>query len=362
MFKTGKLNVVQLRGTFHQMGRQFGRLLSSEFKELYDIAVDRYLLKQRGKSFDALRTEARALFDPYPERFKQVIYGMAETSGLDLDRHIVLNAVELLTISAFAESLPGAGRCSGIAAWGPYTGGGPLLYGRNYDLCGVKQLFRDMAKFWTVAVFNPTGSCVPVASLNYPGVLYLQTGMNRRGLFLALNNGELSGGSVGFASRIPTLIQTFTFLLDSASMEELDAHFNTTRSSASYIINVADRQAAFSYEWPTFDLRRRGGAGLMVATNDFADPTWGLPQPPASAASDSRTRRDNLTSLAAIHRGKIDPRRMMEILDLPLDKGGATFPAGTIYQVVGVPEQLKLWIKVPDFQDWTEIDLGPLFD
>jgi len=62
------------------------------------------------------------MFNLYPERFKDIIYGMAETSGLSIEKHIVLNGLELYG------SIAG---CSGIAAWGDYTKGGPLVFGRT---------------------------------------------------------------------------------------------------------------------------------------------------------------------------------------------------------------------------------------
>jgi hypothetical protein len=50
-----------------------------------------------------------------------------------------------------------------------------------------------------------------------------------------------------------------------------------------------------------------------------------------------------------------------EVLDTTIDQGGPTHQQGTIYQVISVPAQLKLWIKIPGLQDWTEIGLGLLF-
>jgi hypothetical protein len=51
---------------------------------------------------------------------------------------------------------------------------------------------------------------------------------------------------------------------------------------------------------------------------------------------------------------------MRAILEVSIPDGGATHK-GTILQVVAVPEQLKIWLKVPGLQDWTEIQLKPLF-
>jgi hypothetical protein len=52
---------------------------------------------------------------------------------------------------------------------------------------------------------------------------------------------------------------------------------------------------------------------------------------------------------------------MMEILDVPEDKGGVTPSDKSIYQFVTVPELLRLWGKVPGYTDWIEIDLKKLF-
>jgi len=55
---------------------------------------------------------------------------------------------------------------------------------------------------------------------------------------------------------------------------------------------------------------------------------------------------------------------MTKVLDTPIDKGGATWTVKTYkttYQVIAIPEQLKLWLKSPGFQDWTEVDLSLLF-
>jgi len=51
---------------------------------------------------------------------------------------------------------------------------------------------------------------------------------------------------------------------------------------------------------------------------------------------------------------------MMKVLDVPIPDGGATHK-GTIYQVIAVPEQLEIWLKVPGLQEWTEIPLKTLF-
>jgi hypothetical protein len=72
-------------------------------------------------------------------------------------------------------------------------------------------------------------------------------------------------------------------------------------------------------------------------------------------------RYQNLLALGEKYRGIFSPQTMMKVLDTPIEKGGPTDTEKTIYQVIAIPAQLKLWLKVPGFQDWTEVGLGPLF-
>ncbi|HPJ67245.1 MAG TPA: hypothetical protein PLQ82_02785 [Desulfobacteraceae bacterium] len=67
-----------------------------------------------------------------------------------------------------------------------------------------------------------------------------------------------------------------------------------------------------------------------------------------------------------LHLLSINAGRMMEILDIQMNQGGTTWPAGekiqTVYQVIAIPGELELCLKVPGFQDWTFVDLAPLFE
>jgi hypothetical protein len=57
---------------------------------------------------------------------------------------------------------------------------------------------------------------------------------------------------------------------------------------------------------------------------------------------------------------------MREFFDATLPQGGPTFESGsgltTYYSIVAAPKELKLWLNVREFQDWTQIDLKPFFE
>jgi hypothetical protein len=353
LYKTRKFNVLQLRGTFRQMGRQEGALLKEPISRFYDVAIANRMLKERGLPLDTIKAGAQHRFALYPERFKELLRGIAETSGMEADKLMLLSYVWSLALYATP------GHCSAIAAWGDYTAGGPLVFGRNFD---YPAYFKDFAEFLTVVVYNPPDA-VPTASFGYAGQVSTINAMNQAGLFIEVNDGSLSGGSNSCTNRLAIAISTLGFLMDCRDMKGLDAVLNTTRSHYSYVYNVADSEAAYCYEMPLYDVKRRATdrPGLLVATNHFVDPSWGLAAPTRDVQSRSAQRYKNLLALADRYKGKLDERRMMEVLDIPFDKGGVTWPDRTIFQMVAVPKELRLWLKAPGYQEWVRVDLSELF-
>ncbi|MEG1799869.1 MAG: hypothetical protein RR214_06745, partial [Synergistaceae bacterium] len=117
------------------------------------------------------------------------------------------------------------------------------------------------------------------------------------------------------------------------------------------------------YEWPVFEVKRREShsrLGLMVMSNHFTEFSWGLPRPDDKSNWMTRTRRQNLLTLAKHLKGAIDSRTMMKIMDTRIEDLGATTDM-TLYQLVVVPEHYELWFKIPGVQDWTQIDMQELF-
>lgn len=352
LYGAGTIKVVELTGSYRQMGRQYGALLKDDLEAMYRTIGEVFVKKHR-MSPGRLATIARAVFDRYPQRYKEILYGIADASGLGLDKAILVNAVEWLPKIGNLSF----GHCSGIAAWGPYTNKGPLVFGRNND---DDVLYFDFARMMVVAVFRPNDGSIPTALINYAGVIYNATGMNADGLFLELNSGPWMGFSLERVSIFTTL---FSYLQEYHNLAELDRAMRSTLVNLSSIINAADPDRAYSYECSLWDTRRReqDEEGIVAAANDFSLPGWNITHfDPKREPGASQLRKGNLLALAARHKGTISPAVMMKILDVPFADGGAT-QKDTIYQVVAVPVQLKIWLKVPGLQGWTEIPLRPLF-
>ncbi|EHM10827.1 hypothetical protein TheveDRAFT_1709 [Thermanaerovibrio velox DSM 12556] len=346
----GVFKVISLEGSWRDMGRAYGESMRQELLDFYRLGVEEHLMGQLGRSQEDLKALGGGFFRCYPHRFKEFVRGMAEGSGMELWRHLALGALEVAAV----ESL--VGHCSCVAAWGEYTGGGPLVVGRNYDYL---PRFKDYGRFINALCLRPADGSVPVCIVGYIGTFYVTTALNGAGLFLELNNGMPSGGDLWYQNRIPNTLSLLSFLLDSSSLEEMEAHFLSVRAAFASVVTVCDEDLARCYEWPVFDVKSSPVVrpGLLVATNHFTNPNWGLPEPRDERSWYSVTRRNNLINLADNLKGGIDEDVMREILDTRIEDLGATSDY-TVYQVVGSPKNRRLWLKVPHLTGWTRLDLA----
>ena len=353
LYKAGNIGVLQLSGSYKEMGRQYGGLLKDEIQEFYTIVVDEHYIKDKGLKYEEIKGFSEAVYTRYPEKFKALMSGINETSGLPLEKIVILDQVLGIQFIIAQQ-----GECSAVATWGEYTGGKPLVLGRNLDLAVD---FKEFSRFLNVVVYNPVDD-IPTAVVCYPGEITSFTGMNANGVFFEINEGAKSGGNIINEDRLMLPVELVRFLTDYSDFNEFDAAMNTTRSNYAFIVQVADKDAAYSYEASVFDIKRRSGQepGLLVATNDFVDPAWGLTLP-LDAEDKSVQRRDNLLALANTYKGRITPDTMMQIMDTPFEEGGATWTNRTEYQVVVEPANNKLWMKTRGIQDWVEIDLNKYF-
>ena len=174
--------------------------------------------------------------------------------------------------------------------------------------------------------------------------------------------GMPSGGALWYDSRVPAVVELFSFLLEASTLDEIESFFKTTKANFAYIVGVADGQTARCFEWPVFEVKRREShsrLGLTVLTNHFTEFSWGLPRPDDKRFWMTRTRRQNLLTLAKHFKGSINDKVMKDIMDTRIEDLGATTDM-TVYQLVVVPERYELWFKLPGVQDWSLIDMRAL--
>ena len=355
---SGSFYIAELQGTFHQMGRQYGLLLKKQLGEFYKEAVTDFLIGEKGYSYEELVALGQSYYADFPQIFKDYYDGMAETDGLNPDQTKIMASVFLAIYYT---------GCSSLSAWGDYTPDHAVVTGRNLDL-GSESL-RRFSKYFHIVVWNPTGFPASVANIDFIGSLFYQTAINDKGIFLELQNGQMAD-TTNVAGRENVNHMLVESLFRNTSSEEVDRWFNTTFPSAGLIMNASFPDHATIYEWATYRVVARQGEGLIAATNDFLDPSWhNYPviffDSTNEGISLTYTRRTHLMQQGELNKGNISPEKMMEIFDVTIPDGGATFPEGdlikTIYSVVTQPSELKIWLKVRGYSGWEEIDLKPYF-
>lgn len=339
--------VLVLKGTWNQMGQQYGTLARERMEDVLSY-LDQKLGDDPEKKDSAARI-ADSLYSNCPACLKDFFDGVSLTSGLSLERLKLCNAVEYVE---------GVFLCSAMAVWDGYAAG-KLVFGRNYDAVSYSEIDRDLV----VTVFHPEGGTA-AATVGYAGELYCVNGLNSNGIFVEFNNGMPSAGNEIHWDMCPATTSLFNMLFEAGCIDDVDSFFKDTRSPLSSIIGIADRNEARSYEW-CYDGVRRGdgttGDGLMVSTNHYVNAGWPFAEPEDEASWNSITRRRNLIRKAEEYKGCIDVERMKEIMSTPLEEGGPMHSL-TRYQIVAVPEDLTLHIHIPSIGKWVELDMREYFD
>ena len=350
LYKVGAVSVLQLRGSHYEMGRQYGMLLKADLNNAYSLLISTLI---PSFSYDRMKQIAYNVYDRSPQQQKDIITGMAETSGLGLEKQIILNALEW--IPKIDHFVP---HCSGFGVWGDYTKDGKLIFGRNND--DDLTTYGPFGAYVVVAVFNPTDSGIPVANVNYAGVVYTATAINRAGVFMELNSGNWQGYDVSRPLLIATL---FSFLESYSTQAQMNTAFQTVSADISSIVNVADPTIAYSFEIPLSGVVRRqpDDTGMIAATNHFVDPSWGMAPPgPDSANAWTALRRNNLLAFARANKGALDVEKVKQAMATPITEGGV-LDSGTIYQVIVVPADETMLLRTPNHFDWQVIDLKSFF-
>lgn len=346
-FRTGRgpVRVLDLHGSWKEMGRQYGHLLQAELRDVVSFVEGiMYTSPENERKATRIRD---GLAEQMSFSLRSFIMGAAETSGLTAEQLYAANGVEYIA---------GLPACSAIAVWKDYAVSG-LVFGRNYD---YGESFLRLSNDIVITVFHPADGSLSVAITGYAGELYAVNGFNEAGLFLELNNGTPSTGMAADPRRVCGTTNLFEVLFRADSVALLDRFFRTTLCDDSYIINIADAHEARSYEWCQTGMKQAGqftSDGLLVSTNHYVHPDWPWPVPDDAHSWNSITRRKHLLTLAETGKGLFNADRMCTLLDLPLENGGVTDEL-TVYQLVVEPGTMAVRLKITGACDWMKIDLG----
>jgi hypothetical protein len=352
----GNLYILSVKGSWREMGRQYGYLFKGLMEEFYQSTFPKLKM-----SYDKIKTMSEEIYKGRTPYIQEFITAMAETSGFSIEKQkIICFLPSLILLESRANSA-----CSSMSAWGEYTGGKPLIIGRNWDYVDPFPLFK---KFVVVVVYNPEGSQNSLADVNYVGTTcFNPTSMNNKGIYIDVNAGWLSDPVyIQDTKRGSSFSSKFLdYIIHCSSINEVEERLlaGANLATIGVIINVADTKECRTYELATYDAKKRTGNGLEMSSNHFINTDWKrLPDVPSgNNGFFSKERLANLQNLAERYKGTIDAVRMMEIFDQTIDVGGPTFDKYTVFQVVTMPSEKVMWVKAPGFSNWNKIDLNLYF-
>ena len=368
---------VVLTGSWLAMGRQYGALLAGEIAATHARVMP--YAERANRAFDKPnQVLAEELFQSYPARFRALFDGMAQTSGLSLQALKLANALEIVMM--FGDALY-ANRCSALSAWGEWSDGARLVYGRNYDY--TDDLLPLDASL-VVTVFHPDDGSIPFAICTWAGCLYASTGLNQAGLFVEENDCSphdrqaggffVTGDHLNMKTWVQDDVQLLSLLAEAGSMAQADAWMRSHLPIYPHNIGLADRHEARCVQWNVRERVphapwARQAPGLMAQTNHyFVVPAgWDLAPYVEQDATGSAIpggsvqRLQNLLSQAQRFKGRLDVRTLCQVMDLTIEQGGATHASGTLYQVVCEPQSFTFLVKTQARRDrWADIPLSRL--
>lgn len=245
--RQGQVWVMQLSGTPQERGKAAGSLVGEQIRWV----LPRYLKATLGsKEVSAqVRGLLRQIAAKIPEKHMEQIKALADSAGVDPDGLLVAN---------LAPDLFAAMACSCLAV----SGEGSVLFARNLDWHGGDAL----AELGLVVV--ESGDGLRFASVTWPGLVGVATGINEKGLAAA--DLVVLGRSARIQPGVPVFFALRTLLETCASVEEAAERLKKIQRTVLQNYMLADPKTAAALETGPQRFRRRDlDAGFVAVANHF---------------------------------------------------------------------------------------------
>jgi hypothetical protein len=374
LYKKGPVDLVVLSGTYRQMGRQYGGLLSGKIKEFHALLENSYVKKGIFTPEQIRNFISKPSLLGYPKRYSEFLAGVSDTTGLSMDGVVMVN--ENISLMLFSRRIAtgSANSCTSMSVWDKYTKDSGTITARDFDF---PVFYREFAKKFTViTILKPSDGSNFVSGIGFAGSISFTDSMNNRGIYTQSNNGAGTEGLVIYSDRPSIQAEVINLLFDCDTVDAFETRLRGLRSNYPIIIMGADQHETRYFENGTSVMRVRHAEdkGIIAAGNQFLNPEWGIIVVPPPAIWFSEARRENMLKAAEKYKGKIDEATMMQIMDRRLfDKNGklsdgfAVFERMphdddvTVYQVVTSPKNLRIWMRIPTFTEWLKFDFKEFY-
>lgn len=252
------LPVLVVQGTPEAIGRQSAALTGNAIGQLVDVPRMLLSLMNRREEWSQHVAASRLMWARASADHQRELRACADAAGVDPDKLMVLNTV--------LDIYGGLG-CSSLILEPNRSATGSPLFGRNLDIfiASVLQPYN------LVAVYRPEGKHAFV-SIGFTGLLGVTSGMNDRGLALAVHGVFTAGrGATPFDPRgVPCTLLYRRVLEECATVREAEELLRRERPTTALSVVLCDRHSGAVVEVaPGGVASRRSVDGLCVCTNHF---------------------------------------------------------------------------------------------
>ncbi len=317
--------VLSVTGNASEIGEDVGTLALRHARRLSHYPKDLLAFFGADWTWPTLLGMGKKMMPQIPASYRQELEVMSSASGVDMELLIAGNTFFDIK-KMFA--------CSAILVEPSHSKSGKVLFGRNLDFPSMGYLHL----YSLVTVYHPKGKFAFV-SIGFPGMIGCLTGMNEKGLCLAINE-VYSGGdrSASFdAKGIPYAVCIREMLEECSSIQEALKWLKKRPRTTCYNLSIADQQQVGVLEVTTQNVVfRPANQGVCTVTNHFLSKELALPK--------QNNIYDTLDRLAKLdeHRGN----GLLDVAEVARALHKANLGQLTLQTIVFEPSELTLHLAI----------------
>ncbi|MEN9946785.1 MAG: hypothetical protein RLZZ293_1171, partial [Pseudomonadota bacterium] len=254
----GNITILNLHGSYYEMGEQYGALAKDQLQQINNNISPKYF---NSITQDVVNYTYLALYSiKITDREKQILQGMASTSGLSYYKLLKVDILSLLAGASveqkrdwlnFSQQLSNLdknsrGHCSFISAWGDKTSTNSMLVGRNLDL---PSLIRDLTPYDNLVIYQPTNGDNKVATFSFMGNIPGFTWVNNKGLFAEYNDGRSSVAGLDYKGILGTNLN-YNAMFVANTPQQFTNYLKSSHVLTSNITAIVDSNQSIRIENP----------------------------------------------------------------------------------------------------------------
>jgi len=190
----GNQRILNLWGSYYQMGYAHGYLLASDIRNLIDTFLIGRLCAGSSTRYNNFLDWSAAYITDYPD-YRDEMNGMVagmNASGKSLYVSSLRRSIDIRDIRALSLIVELYFHCSSFGVWGNATSGGETILARNWDFYYDPQ--GNFPNTQILITYQPTGK-VGFVAFAWPGSVGIQTGLNEYGISVMTNMGNGANSS-----------------------------------------------------------------------------------------------------------------------------------------------------------------------